>query len=214
MSEVDLTQQLDQAIDAMMATGGEVPASVDARIGDLLGIAVELRDLPRAEFKARLQNELEEQAVMSTATKQATKKINPVREGFRTITPYLVVPDVHAEVEFLTQALGADRARLWTGHAGWFSRRVQDRRVDHHGRRRRRGFGLEGNAFPGTIHLYVEDVDAVYRASAAGGRDVAVRSGGPAVRRSRLWRAGCRWQSMVSGARIWVVVMSRKACTT
>src|SRR6188474_1646865 len=108
MSEVDLTQQLDQAIDAMMATGGEIPANVEPRIGDLLDVAVELRHLPRAEFKARLQNELEEVAAVSTATKQATKEVNPVREGFRTITPYLVVPDVHAEVEFLTRALGAE----------------------------------------------------------------------------------------------------------
>ena len=60
MSEVDLTQQLDAAIDTMMATG-EMPASVDPRIDDLLAIAVELRNLPRAEFKARLQNELEEE---------------------------------------------------------------------------------------------------------------------------------------------------------
>ena len=52
MSEVDLTQQLDAAIDTMMATG-EMPASADPRIDDLLGIAVELRNLPRAEFKAR-----------------------------------------------------------------------------------------------------------------------------------------------------------------
>ena len=74
MSEVELTEQLDQAIDAMIAAGGVVPAEVDKRIAKLLGIAVELRDLPRADFKARLQKELEEEAVMSTASKAAPQK--------------------------------------------------------------------------------------------------------------------------------------------
>jgi uncharacterized glyoxalase superfamily protein PhnB len=163
MSEVDLTQQLDQAIDALMATGGEVPASVDARIADLLGIAVELRDLPRTEFKARLQIELEEQAVMSTATKQVTKRINPVREGFRTITPYLVVPDVHAEVEFLTQVFGAQGHVFGLGTAGGFhgEYKIGESIIMVGGGGE--GSAWKGNAFPGSIHLYVEDVDAAYQ---------------------------------------------------
>src|SRR5262249_44514335 len=104
MSEVDLTQQLDQAIDAMMAAV-ELPSEVDEEVAELLGIAVELRALPRADFKARLRNELEE-VTMSTATQQIEKKVNPIRAGFRTVTPYLVVPDVHAEAEFLKQTFG------------------------------------------------------------------------------------------------------------
>jgi PhnB protein len=175
MSEVDLTQQLDQAIDAMMATGGEMPASVDPRIGELLAIAVELRDLPRAEFKARLQKELEEGATVSTATKQATKEVNPVREGFRTITPYLVVPDVHAEVEFLTRALGAEGHVFGLGTQGGFhgEYKIGESTIMVGGGGA--GSAWKGNAFPGSIHLYAEDVDAVYE-QAASRRDVAVRS--------------------------------------
>src|SRR4030095_7409593 len=168
MSEVDLTQQLDQAIDAMMATGGEMPASVDPQIGELLAIAVELRDLPRAEFKARLQKELEEAAV-STATKQATKEVNPVREGFRTITPYLVVPDVHAEVEFLTRALGAEGHVFGLGTQGGFhgEYKICESTIMVGGGGA--GAAWKGDPFPGTIHLYVEDVDSVYeRALQAG----------------------------------------------
>src|SRR6478672_10635859 len=97
MSELELTQQLDQAIDAMMAAGGALPADVDEHVAELLSIAVTLRDLPREDFKARLRNELEGEIEMSTATKTAAEKLTGVREGFRTITPYLVVPDVHAE---------------------------------------------------------------------------------------------------------------------
>ena len=162
MSEVDLTQQLDQAIDAMMATGGEMPANVEPRIGDLLDVAVELRHLPRAEFKARLQNELEEVAAVSTATKQATKEVNPVREGFRTITPYLVVPDVHAEVEFLTRALGAEGHVYGLGTQGGFhgEYKIGESTIMVGGGGA--GSAWKGNPFPGTIHLYVEDVDSVY----------------------------------------------------
>ena len=162
MSEVDLTQQLDQAIDTMMATG-EMPASVDARIGDLLAIAVELRDLPRAEFKARLQDELEEEAAVNAATKQATKEVNPVRQGFRTVTPYLVVPDVHAEVEFLTRALGAEGHVFGLGTQGGFhgEYKIGESTIMIGGGGE--GSAWKGNAFPGSIHLYVEDVDVLYR---------------------------------------------------
>ncbi|HEX3229565.1 MAG TPA: VOC family protein [Pyrinomonadaceae bacterium] len=162
MSEVDLTQQLDQAIDTMMATG-EMPASVDARIGDLLAIAVELRDLPRAEFKARLQDELEEEAAVNAATKQATKEVNPVRQGFRTVTPYLVVPDVHAEVEFLTRALGAEGHVFGLGTQGGFhgEYKIGESTIMVGGGGE--GSAWKGNAFPGSIHLYVEDVDVLYR---------------------------------------------------
>jgi hypothetical protein len=72
MNEVELTEQLDQAIDAMIA-GGTVPAEMDEQVAELAGIAVELCDLPRAEFKARLQREIEEEASMSTATKEDKK---------------------------------------------------------------------------------------------------------------------------------------------
>src|SRR5689334_17107863 len=98
MSEVELTEQLNQAIDAIIATG-EQPSAVDERIADLLGVAIELRQLPRAEFRERLRREMENEAMSKTqsAAQPAPSKINPVREGFRTITPYLVVSDVHAE---------------------------------------------------------------------------------------------------------------------
>ena len=37
---------------------------------ELLGLAVELRDLPRKDFKARLKNELEREISMSIATRK------------------------------------------------------------------------------------------------------------------------------------------------
>lgn len=162
MSEVELTEQLDQAIEAMLRN--EAPgATLDPRVAELARIATELRDLPRAEFKARLLNELEEAAAMSTATKPAAQEVNPVRQGFRTITPYLVVPDVHAEVEFLTQAFGAEGQVYGLGTQGGFhgEYRVGESMIMVGGGGK--GSTWKGNAFPGSIHLYVKDVDLVYQ---------------------------------------------------
>jgi PhnB protein len=169
MSEVELTEQLDQAIDAMMAAGGAVSAEVDEQIAELLGIAVELRNLPRADFKARLQRELEEEAVMNTATKEAPRTTRPVREGFRTVTPYLVVPDVHAEAEFLKQTFGVTGQIHGLGSQGGFHAEY-----NIGGSMIMVGGGGEGSQWRGTplptyIHLYVEDVDAIYEKAVQAG---------------------------------------------
>lgn len=174
MSELELTEQLDQAIDAMMAAGGGVPAEVDEQLAELLGIAVELRNLPRADFKARLQEELEQEAAVTTATKEAPMKTNAVREGFRTITPYLVVSDVHAEAEFLRHTFGVAGQIYGLGSQGGFHAEY-----NMGGSMIMVGGGGEGSQWKGTplptyIHLYVEDVDAIYeRAVEAGATNLS-----------------------------------------
>jgi len=179
MSELDLTQQLDQAIDAMMAAGGVLPAEVDGNVAELLGIAVELRALPRDEFKARLQMELERETEMNTATKKASEKVSGLRQGFRTVTPYLVVPDVHAEAEFLRQTFGVTGQIYGLGSQGGFHAEY-----NIGGSMIMVGGGGEGSQWKGTplptyIHLYVEDVDAIYeKAAQAGATDLS----GPAER--------------------------------
>jgi len=174
MSELELTEQLDQAIDAMMAAGGVLPAKVDERVTELLGIAVELRALPRVDFKARLRQELEKEAVMSTGTKQIEEKASGVRKGFRTVTPYLVVSDVHAEAEFLKQTFGVTGQIYGLGSQGGFHAEY-----NIGGSMIMVGGGGEGSQWKGTplptyIHLYVEDVDAIYeKAVQAGATNVS-----------------------------------------
>src|SRR3989442_13233159 len=111
MSEVELTERLDQAIEAMLRTPqGGSPDVLEPTISELLGVAVELRHLPRADFKERLKDELERGTLMSSKA-QSTRSSEPtqsaIREGFRTVTPYLVVPDVHEEIAFITSTFGA-----------------------------------------------------------------------------------------------------------
>ncbi|HYT48939.1 MAG TPA: VOC family protein [Pyrinomonadaceae bacterium] len=110
---------------------------------------------------------------MSKAKQQVEKKVTSVREGFRTITPYLVVSDVHTEVEFLTQAFSAEGQIYGLGTQGGFHAEYQigESRIMVGGGGA--GSAWKGDAFPGSIHLYVEDVDAVYqRALQAGAKSL------------------------------------------
>src|SRR5689334_20386298 len=162
MSELDLTEQLDQAIDAMMAAGGVVPVEPGNGVAELLFIAVDLHHLPRADFKARLQIELEGEATMNTGAKKASPEVSGVREGFRTVTPYLVVSDVHAEAEFLKRTFGVTGQIYGLGSQGGFHAEY-----NIGGSMIMVGGGGEGSQWKGTplptyIHLYVDDVDGIY----------------------------------------------------
>ena len=57
MASISVADQLDDAIEMMIAEGDSTP-KVDLRISELLGIAAELRFLPDPEFRAALKVEL------------------------------------------------------------------------------------------------------------------------------------------------------------
>ena len=172
MSEVVLTEQLDQAIEAMMRNPDAPLQAADAQLVELLSVADELRALPRADFKTRLKNELEREASMSMAAKEDRGSPQPadsVRATFRTVTPYLTVADVHEEIEFVTKAFGAEGKIYGLGSAGGYHSeyRIGDSMVMIGGGGE--GAKWKGSPTPGSLHLYVENVDAVYeRAIRAG----------------------------------------------
>jgi uncharacterized glyoxalase superfamily protein PhnB len=171
MSEVVLTEQLDQAIEAMLAVPDAPLRVADSRIADLVRIGADLRDLPREGFKARLKDELGKKTSMRTATKQSADESvhSKVRGGFRTVTPYLTVANVHAEIEFLTKAFGAEGKIYGLGSAGGFHSeyKIGDSMLMIGGGGK--GSSWKGSTTPAALHLYVEDVDAVYeRAMQAG----------------------------------------------
>jgi uncharacterized glyoxalase superfamily protein PhnB len=166
MSEGLLIEQLDRAIDQFLIDPQATVTVSDKEVAALLGNAAELHALPRAEFKARLKNEflipeqVEEQPEASPAT---------IREGFRTITPYLTVPDVFAEIDFLTKAFGAEGQVYGIGSAGGYHSeyRIGESMVMIGG-----GGGKSkwiGAPAPGSLHLYVKNVDDVYERSISAG---------------------------------------------
>jgi periplasmic protein TonB len=59
MNNVSRFEELDQAIEAIFAGSDLQSPSDDPELAELLQVACELRELPRAEFKTRLKTELE-----------------------------------------------------------------------------------------------------------------------------------------------------------
>jgi len=93
--------------------------------------------------------------------------VQPIPEGYRTVTPYLIVPDPGALIEFMQRAFDAEETERST---------MPDGRVMHAAVRVGDSMVMMGGANekhpprPSTIYLYVPDVDATYeRAVAAGG---------------------------------------------
>src|SRR5579864_2942757 len=91
--------QLDQAIDAILA-GARPPA--DPELAALAEIAASLRDLPDEGFQKRLKSDLQRRATMTTSV------IAPIREGLRTISPFIVVPNAPELIEFLKRTFDAE----------------------------------------------------------------------------------------------------------
>lgn len=106
--------RLDEFIDAVLSRPDAALPAGDPELAPLARLATDLRDLPRASFKERLREDLKRRASMSTAT------VSPIREGFRTVTPYLVVRQGAELIDFLKQAFGAvETARFPTGGGGF-----------------------------------------------------------------------------------------------
>lgn len=155
-----LTGQLNEAIDAIITHRDPSLSAREPEIAALLGIAAELRVLPRADFKAQLRTDLERRVAMKNAA------VKPMREGFHTITPYLRVPAAVELIDFVKSAFGAQELMRTTGPAGGIHAEVAigDSIVMIGG-----GAASHGVPMPTALHLYVPDADAFYeRAIQAG----------------------------------------------
>lgn len=85
--------------------------------------------------------------------------VQPIPEGYHTITPYLIVDGADGVIEFMRRAFGAEEmfrmprpdGGLWHGEV-----RIGDSRLMI------ADTSPEFPAQPGALYLYVEDVDATY----------------------------------------------------
>src|SRR5258708_1372093 len=122
MVKRSLIDQLDQAVQVMLARPDSRLAGeredFDPSVEALLGIARDLRDLPREDFKVRLRTNLERSSQMENAAKQAVssdaaKQAETMPSGYHTIAPYIIVPRAGEFIEFLTKAFnGTERFRV------------------------------------------------------------------------------------------------------
>jgi PhnB protein len=94
-------EQLNRAVDVLLARADGRPAKVDASIEPLVSLAADLRSLPREEFKARLKSELlEGRKTMSTVAE-------PIASVQVSASPRLTFKDAAKAIEFYKQAFGA-----------------------------------------------------------------------------------------------------------
>ena len=96
----------------------------------------------------------------------AEPKVKPIPEGFRTITPYLVVNEAAELIDFVKQVFGAEEQFRTIGGAGGIhcQLKIGDSMMMLGG-----GGTWKGTPMPSAIHLYVPNADEVYeRALRAG----------------------------------------------
>ena len=99
------------------------------------------------------------------------RKINPVPQGFHTITPYFIVNNADKFIDFIKEAFGAVENHRSVTHEG---------RIMHAQLKIGDSFIMMGESagewkpMPCTIYMYVPDVDSVY--------DKALKTGGKKLR--------------------------------
>lgn len=99
--------------------------------------------------------------------------VKPIPDGYNSVIPYLIIDGAADVIEFATRAFDArqrgDRMEMPNGKIGHAELQIGDSMImlaDAPG-------GDEGQPMPATLHVYVEDVDKVYRqALEAGGVSV------------------------------------------
>ncbi len=161
MSDRPRSDQFDDLVQEVLS--GRDATTGDAELRDLARLAAALRTLPRDSFKVRLRAELERSAMSATY----------IPQGLSSVTPYLIVRDAAAAIDWYTRVFGAEEVDRYTDDAGRVPHakmRLGDSIVElgEHTDVNR----LDPERMPPVgMHLYVEDVDAlVDRVAAADGR--------------------------------------------
>lgn len=163
MTKRSLADRLDQLIEEMLlaAARGTAPLPTkDRRLAGLARLAADLRDLPRPGFKERLKDDLQRRAFMSATA------VNPIRQGFHTVTPYVIVPQPGELIDFVKSVFGAQELYRGTGSAGGMHAevRIGDSMMMIGG-----GGAYQGTPTPNAFQYYVPNVDEVYARAIEGG---------------------------------------------
>jgi len=184
MPDRALDERLDQAINALLA-GAPFEAS-DPELAALVQTAGALREMPTPDFQSRLKNELRRKASMTQVA------VAPIREGFRTVTPYIAVAEGAKLIEFAKRAFGAEELGRHPSPAGFHAEiRIGDSMLMIGS-----GESKRGHERIGAFHIYVPDCDAAYqRAIEAGATSMGEPADRPYGERSGFVKdfAGNHW---------------------
>jgi uncharacterized glyoxalase superfamily protein PhnB len=162
MSEQFLIDQLDEAVDAIIARGETIaPADHEPDLAEIISLGTDLRGLPRESFKLSLKEMLIRSTTMTTT---GTKSKSSSKDVSQTITPYLTVKRAEQLVEFVKEVFGGVELFRTTGSAGGLHAEVMI------GESKLMIGGYETvEEMPTALHLYVPDADAVYQRAIAAG---------------------------------------------
>src|SRR5215470_11430940 len=176
MAKLSRSEKLERALSAILAShNSNVPATADKELRPVLQIAAELRGLPREEFKARLKSALKGNKAMTsenTGTAAAVETTGSwIREGFRSITPYLIVERAADFMAFAAKVFGAEERmrvpRPGTDLIMHAEMQLGDSIIEF------ADASAHFPARPTSLHLFTPDPDAVYnRAIAAGAKSI------------------------------------------
>jgi uncharacterized glyoxalase superfamily protein PhnB len=113
--------------------------------------------------------------------------VAPIREGFRTITPYITVPEGDQLIEFVKKTFGAEELLHHPSPGGFHAEvRIGDSILMIGS-----GESVRGRERLGAFHVYVPDCDAAYqRALAAGGTSMGEPADRPYGERSGFVKDG------------------------
>jgi len=165
-------EQFDELVQTTLSGLGAAAPRATAPLADLVNLADDLQHLPRTDYKARLKAELQRRttAMSSTTaneeiktvseTKAASTRVNPIRPGFHTITPYLIVNEAAELIDFVKQVFGAEEQFQSIGSTGGIhcELRLGDSMVMIGG-----GGAWRETPTPTALHVYVRDADETYR---------------------------------------------------
>jgi len=167
MAERTLSEQLDQAVQAMLARPRAKARRAGPNLAPLLEVAAKLRQLPRPEFRARLKSELERKAFMAST-------VEPITKVRQTAAPRLRVKGAAAAIDFYQKAFGArenmrfEDELFGIGHAelqiGNAVIMVGEESLEHD------LLGPEAlGGSPVSIELFVEDAEGMVKQAVAAG---------------------------------------------
>jgi len=190
MTDRALIEQVDQAIDGILAGREQTKSADDSTLSALVGIAASLRDLPDDRFKTRLARELaassreaefQRRTPMTTSTPvERTESSAPEFPAIDTVTPFICVPEGAKLIDFMKHTFGAEETtRHPHGPDGFVAGvKIGDSDLLVMG-----GESLRGGELRAALHVYVKDCDATYqRALDAGALTIAPGVGEPADR--------------------------------
>jgi uncharacterized glyoxalase superfamily protein PhnB len=165
MSEQLLIDQLDEAVDAIIARGEKIaPAAHEPELAALVSLGTDLRQLPRESFKLSLKEMLIRSTTMTTTGTKSEP--SPKSQGTvgQTITPYLTVKRAEELVDFVKEVFGGVELFRTTGSAGGLHAEV----MIGESKLMIGGYATVEEK-PTALHLYVPDADAVYQRAIAAG---------------------------------------------